>query len=457
MRFDKHSRRGDVKLNSRADDTRTGLENDGRKRAKTMVGHTKTLTNDENGLQAERDSRASTGRTLELNTFMDALANMRSVCRRRGRPLTIIQLELDRGSTQFGHTVPLDDDALSRLSRILTTVCRQSDLVTRQQGGRFVVAMPESGARQAREFISRYRRAISADPISIAGRSRDTTVSAGIAESSQGFIETQQQLIQRARTAVEQALQRGRSQTVIWRSLSHTEPLTEGSQRLTREGVSHWVTHLRQQIRSTCLESTRALVAAVEAKDAYTEAHSLTVAAYAEAIGTRMDMPAHVVESLRDAGLLHDVGKIGIPDAILTKPGPLTDDEFAVIKTHPAIALDIIRPISFLADERPFILHHHERFDGRGYPNGLAGRRIPIGARILAVVDALDTMLSPRAYKKPYSLEQAKGELIRNADKQFDPDVVNTTLCWLDESPKELARAEDRERRPVDALGSQTT
>ena len=418
-----------------------------------MVGRTKNLTNEANDLRAQCASRTSAGRTLELNAFMDALADLRSLCRRRGRPLTIIQLEIDRGPVENDrHTVALGDDILGRLSSILTTVCRHSDLVTRQQGDRLLVAMPESGARQARELISRYRRAMSADPVSVDGRPRDVTVSAGIAESSQGFIETQQQLIQRARTAVGQAMQRGSGQIVIWRSLAHTEPLAEGSERLTREGVSHWVKHLRQQIRSTCVESTRALVAAVEAKDAYTEAHSLTVAAYAEAIGTRMDMPAHVVESLRDAGLLHDVGKIGIPDAILTKPGPLTDDEFAVIKTHPAIALDILRPISFLTDERPFILHHHERFDGRGYPNGLAGRRIPIGARILAVTDALDTMLSPRAYKKPYSLEQAKGELIRNAGKQFDPDVVNTTLRWLDDSPRELARAEDRERSPVDAI-----
>ena len=411
-----------------------------------MNGNTIQSSNTRDDLNAQRAMRSSHVRVLEVNVFVDALNRTRGLCRLRGLPLALVLLDLDRKPDAPGTPqTPLSEAATLRLERILGTVCHERYFLSRRRSDRFVIALPESCSRDARELIDRFRRAIATDPVLSGSRELDMSLSAGIAESTQGFIETQQQLMQRAETAVDQAKQQGSNQTVVWRDLCRSEPLSKESHRLTRDGVSRWVKHLRQQIRSTCVESTRALVAAVEAKDPYTEAHSLTVAAYAEAIGKRLNMPGHVVESLRNAALLHDVGKIGIPDAILTKPGPLTDDEFAVIKTHPAVALDILRHISYLTDERPFILHHHERFDGQGYPNGLTGRRIPIGARILAVTDALDTMLSPRAYKKPYSLEQAKGELMRHAGKQFDPDIVVTTLRWLDDSPGELAQAEDRE------------
>lgn len=415
-----------------------------------MTGRTTKTSINRDDLAAKRAQHASGARALEANAFADALAEARGLCRRRGLPLSIVMLDFDwTPATTASPETPLDVDAARGVASILCAVFSDRDFMTRHRSDRFVVALPESGSGAARELIGRCRRALSADPMLAQGRGLDITLSAGIAESTLGFIETQQQLIQRAEAATEQARQQGGDQIADWSDLCRKVPPPQESHRLTRDGVSRWVNRLRQQIRSTCVESTRALVAAVEAKDPYTEAHSLTVAAYAEAIGKRMDMPAHVVETLRDAALLHDVGKIGIPDAILTKPGPLTEEEFAVIKKHPALALDILRHISYLADERPFILHHHERFDGCGYPNGLAGRRIPIGARILAVTDALDTMLSPRTYKKPYSLEQAKDELIRHAGRQFDPDIVVTTLHWLDDSPGGIAQAVDRENRAV--------
>ena len=186
---------------------------------------------------------------------------------------------------------------------------------------------------------------------------------------------------------------------------------------------------------ATDVESTRAMVAAVDARDPYTRAHSLSVAAYAAAIGRRMGLAAEAVESLRKAALLHDVGKIGIPDAILTKPGPLTADEFNTVKRHPEIAIEILGHLSVLAEQLPLILHHHERFDGLGYPAGLVGERIPLGARILAVADALDTMFSQRTYKKAYKTDQVRAELIACSGTQFDPTVVQATLAFLDDQP----------------------
>ncbi len=192
---------------------------------------------------------------------------------------------------------------------------------------------------------------------------------------------------------------------------------------------------VRLRFQGMDAESTRAMVAAIDARDPYTRAHSVSVAAYAEAIGRRMGLSAPVLASLRKAALLHDIGKIGVPDAILTKPGPLTADEYDTVKRHPEIAIEILGHLSFLEEQLPLILHHHERYDGRGYPAGLVGERIPIGARILAVADALDTMFSPRTYKPAYKTDQVRAELIAGSGRQFDPAVIQATLALLDEQP----------------------
>lgn len=195
--------------------------------------------------------------------------------------------------------------------------------------------------------------------------------------------------------------------------------------------------------RATDVESTRAMVAAADARDPYTRGHSVNVAAYAVGIGRRMGLSAAAVGSLRKAAMLHDVGKIGIPDAILTKPGPLTAEEFNTVKRHPEIAIEILGHLSVLAEQLPLILHHHERFDGRGYPAGLAGDKIPLGARILAVADALDTMFSQRTYKQAYTADRVRAELIAGCGGQFDPAVIQAALALLDDkaSPMPISDA----------------
>ena len=175
-----------------------------------------------------------------------------------------------------------------------------------------------------------------------------------------------------------------------------------------------------------------ALLAAVDAKDPYTRTHSMTVSDYADAIAGRMDLGASARRVLQASSLLHDIGKIGIPDRILNKPGPLSSDEFEIMKQHPQIAVDILHPMRTLGDHRRIILNHHERYDGAGYPDGTRGEDIPIGSRILAVADAIDTMLSRRAYKSPIPAKRVRAELVAQAGIQFDPAVVSVAVRWLD-------------------------
>jgi HD-GYP domain-containing protein (c-di-GMP phosphodiesterase class II) len=198
--------------------------------------------------------------------------------------------------------------------------------------------------------------------------------------------------------------------------------------------ISRSLDEMSRQLRRSYLESTRALVAAVEARDPYWKAHSSTVAQYARNIAQRLNLSEVEIQSIETAAMLHDIGKIGVPDAILNKSGPLTDEEFEVVKRHPAIGVGILGHTTYLKKELPLILHHHERHDGAGYPAGLAGEQIPLGARVLNVADALDTMLSRRSYKSPMTPGQARRELLRCRGGQFDPRVVDAALRWLDET-----------------------
>lgn len=235
----------------------------------------------------------------------------------------------------------------------------------------------------------------------------------------------------------EQVNQSGGCDTV-GESLDASSLETDSPVRRPKPDAIRWFERVHQRMQIHHVESIRALIAAVEAKDPYTRTHSVTVADYTEQIGQRMNLTSQQLAAIRSAALLHDIGKIGVPDAILTKPGPLTEDEFNIIKRHPETALDILSHFSFLTEERPIILHHHERFDGTGYPSGLAGQHIPIGSRIVSVADALDTMLSLRSYKKPHTLEEALEELRSKAGTQFDPEVVQAALAWLDEQPEDI-------------------
>lgn len=187
-----------------------------------------------------------------------------------------------------------------------------------------------------------------------------------------------------------------------------------------------------EDIELHSLGTLQALVAAVDAKDSYTARHSIAVTDYAMAIGRRMELGDGLLRDLERAGLLHDIGKIGTPENVLLKPERLSSEEFEIISNHSAVGGHIVESVPFLSDLMPVIRAHHERWDGKGYPDGLMGARIPLLARILMVADAFDAMTSERPYRKPVSVEVARAELVRCAGTQFDPEVVSALLGALD-------------------------
>lgn len=187
--------------------------------------------------------------------------------------------------------------------------------------------------------------------------------------------------------------------------------------------------NLNQHVIEACKDTIRALAAAIDAKDPHTCGHSKQVTHYALLIGTSLSWTRDDLENLEYAGTLHDVGKIGVDDGILTSSCRLTDQEFSLIRQHPVIGANILKGIPFLEGTMKLVLHHHERYDGKGYPRGLKGEEIPPGARIIAIADAFEAMTSSRPYRAvPLTREQAFRELTVNKGTQFDPQLVDTFI-----------------------------
>jgi ribonuclease P protein subunit RPR2 len=184
----------------------------------------------------------------------------------------------------------------------------------------------------------------------------------------------------------------------------------------------------RHELRRSYMATVRALCNAVEARDAYTGKHAERVAAYGMEIARVLDAPFADDPEVEFGFLLHDVGKVAVPDAILWKPGPLTPDERTLMERHPLVGWEILREIDFLGEAKLVVRHHHERWDGDGYPDRLAGDMIPLAARVFAVADVLDALTTLRPYRAPSELAEARAMIEESAGTQFDPEVVAAFL-----------------------------
>jgi len=193
---------------------------------------------------------------------------------------------------------------------------------------------------------------------------------------------------------------------------------------------------LQEDLQSTYLQTVKALAEAVEAKDPYTRGHSDRVTKYALAIGRKLGLDEEELKILEHAAALHDVGKIGVPDSILSKPDKLTPAEYELVKRHAEMGERILKPVRSFDKVCQIVRHHHESFDGSGYPDGLAGEEIPLLARILAVADAYDAMTSDRPYRAAFSPDEARRRIEEGKGKQFDPRVCDAFLEVLEEEYK---------------------
>jgi response regulator RpfG family c-di-GMP phosphodiesterase len=198
----------------------------------------------------------------------------------------------------------------------------------------------------------------------------------------------------------------------------------------------------------SCLEFAKVLAYTLEEKDPYTSGHSERVCYYSDFISKRLSLSSKERSELQIASYLHDIGKIGISNRFINKKGTLTSTDWAVIKQHTRKSIELLVPLNLSSSIISYIQHHHERYDGTGYPDGLAGEKIPLGARIIAISDSYDSMTSDRPYRKPLTNGDAKGELLKNAGKQFDPKLVALFLDVLKEM-EEVFLVKDHLRVPA--------
>ncbi|MDQ6779495.1 MAG: diguanylate cyclase [Actinomycetota bacterium] len=334
--------------------------------------------------------------------------------RRSDLPMTLVAGDIDHFkevNDRSGHQV--GDAALQRIARVLESAKRRIDVVSRVGGEEFAVILPDTDQRGALLVAERLRGALLDE---FAQDAVPITISFGVA-SFRAHGETAASLLRAADDALYAAKESGRNRSVVF-----NPDFEESADRGTRERDIE-----AERYAAVMLD----LAGTVDLRFSGSARHSETVGRYAEVMARELGLSERRINRIRLGGLLHDIGKVGVPDSVLNKRGRLSPEEFDTIRTHPELGAQILEHPCF-ADIRPWVAAHHERPDGRGYPRGLSAQQLTIEARILAVADAYEAMTSDRAYRASIGHEAARGELKRNAGSQFDPDVVAALLAVLD-------------------------
>lgn len=361
--------------------------------------------------------------------FQDSLSSEINRVYRYKHPLSLIIMDIDdfkKINDNYGHKK--GDVVLKVLAEKMWESIRETDIACRMGGEEFAIILPETTSYEAFAVAERLRLAISSQPIDEISR---VTISLGVATFPDDASD-KDSIIVAADTAMYQAKRQGKNQTIIYNP--------DTSQSLAPE-EDRWLIE-----EAYYIDTLHALAAAVDAKDQYTHSHSEHVATFAGLIGHELVLSPTQIEHLRIAGLLHDVGKIGIPDYILKKPGALTDEEFQEIRLHPVFSERILTRTR-LEPVLQAILYHHERLDGSGYPYGLTEDEIPLNARILAVADSFEAMISDRPYRKALSIEAAILELKKDSGTKLDATIVDalTRIIERDESVRNIIASRNGE------------
>jgi len=350
--------------------------------------------------------------------FQDRIYTEIERARRYERPLSLIMLDVDdfkAFNDRHGHQE--GDRLLSWFGQTCASALREIDVCARYGGEEFAVILPETPLQEAMSVAQRILEAVREG--SKSKFAQQATVSAGVASFPEHG-QARHTLILSADVALYFAKHSGKDKACAYQA-----SLTK-IYRTTPERLS-------VLLSEDDIGAIEALSAAVDAKDHTQSSHSESVTRYALGLADRLGLPQNDLESLRAAALLHDIGKLGMPDKVLRKKGPLQLDEWRHIENHPKMGSQILERVQQLNSIVPTVRHHHERFDGHGYPSGLSGKDIPLMARIIAIADAFDAMISDRSYRNALDPERALEEIKRCAGTQFDPELVEAFVMMVQE------------------------
>lgn len=302
------------------------------------------------------------------------------------------------------------DRILEKFAHALEQIVASRGTVARYNGKEFAVSFPMCTASVAREYAQRAKQWLDAQMATPEGKTKKhLTFSAGIS-TYPANASSVDELFTYAGMALFSAKNNGKDKVVVYSGQTGAGNKAESYEN-------------KRALVQSCASTIYALTAAIDAKDHYTFNHSINVSEFASILAKELELDEEHVEIIRQAGLLHDIGKISTPEAILTKDSKLTAEEYAIIQQHVEASISMIKYLPSLDYVIPSVLGHHERWDGRGYPRGLAGNQIPLGARCLCLADSFDAMMSRRSYKQPMAVEDAVAEIRRNLGTQFDPQI----------------------------------
>jgi len=379
-------------------------------------------------LKESRDKlieRANTDSLTSLYNHRYFHERLRSELRRAeryGRPLSVVMLDIDHFKTlNDTHGHPVGDMVLADLAKILLGGVRKDiDIVARYGGEEFALILPETEAPNAMICAEHLRAAVEQYRfVGKDGEAIPVTISLGVAQYPIHSSE-REGLIMAADLAMYQSKSTGRNRATTFSNDSRADKNADPYK-------------LYLLLQATDMSTIEAMAAAVDAKGRRYPGFSKAVMIHAVALAEKLGLSAREQDDVRIASLLHDIGKLGISDAVLNKREPLTEEEFEIIRSHPSIGYAIIQRSSHLQSMLPGILYHHEWWDGKGYPNGLKGEDIPLIARIIAVADSYHAMMTERPHCGARMPEDAKAELRLCAGTQFDPAVVDVFLSILEE------------------------
>jgi putative nucleotidyltransferase with HDIG domain len=308
------------------------------------------------------------------------------------------------------------------------TTLSHTDFVARYGGEEFFVILPNTDLKGAFILAERLRIAFADHVFKNGSVSEMVTVSIGVSATTDNNVVSDEVLIANADRSLYRAKWRGRNNVCTFEEaeIEETVNIREEIQKIENFYVK--LRNINENIKANCIESAHDILREIEKGWDYINEHSVRVSRYAERLTRELSRPEDYINVVKRAALLHDIGMVGVNSSILKKKSKLTEEEYNVVKRHSNIGVKIMEKTNLFERELPLILYHHEHFDGSGYPHRLRGDTIPYGARILAVVEAYDVMISDTAYKKAASLEEVLAELNQCSGTQFDPEMVKAFI-----------------------------
>lgn len=355
------------------------------------------------------------------------MARLAAELDRAGRyhhPLSVIIVDLDhfkRLNDAHGHMA--GDLVLRHVGRLLGSSVRSVDMAGRYGGEEFLIVLPETDVDAAAALAEKLRLAVGRSEVRLPeGEVVSVSLSAGVAG---GQVETIRldHLVRDADAALYSAKALGRDQVFVFREIGD-----DGTVR--RAPISFEARSRALDVGRAAMSAAQdALIETLAGRPGWSGKPSTVIAEASVALGRAIDLPQSELDRIRTASLLHDLGKLAVPDEILDRPGELAMSEWRVVTEHPKIGQVVLEQAGALRDAATIVLHHHEWYDGRGYPHGLTGTEIPIGARIVSIVDAYEAMVAGRPYREAISHQQALAELRRQAGVQFDPELVDLFIA----------------------------